>query len=68
MKCKDCKHFILRESLVDFPVHFCNLTMTCDGKPYYRTLAYAEDREDYFAVLIVSHEFGCVQFEQRVIS
>lgn len=63
MKCKDCKHFFVRED----KLNTCCITVSSDGKPEYkRTLAYAEDYEHFAAVLIVSPEFGCVQFEQRV--
>lgn len=69
MKCKDCRYIELRTDPLNLeePVYYCLLTVSCDGKPdYRRTLAYAEDKEAYFACLIVSPEFGCIQFEQRV--
>jgi len=67
-RCKDCNHCITRIDPLglELPIHFCDLTMTCDGKPEHKkTLAYAEDKEDYHAVLIVSLDFGCVQFRHR---
>lgn len=71
MKCKDCQYMKLKKDPLglESPIHYCLLTTSCDGKPNYRrTLAYAKDYENYHAVLIVSPEFGCVQFEQRAMS
>lgn len=68
-RCKDCKHYKLedRYSLIQYPPsNVCELTYYYGEKENKESLAHAEDAEAYFAVLVVSPEFGCVQFQQRV--
>ena len=67
--CKDCEHWKMEQSPGDESDHFCALTVSEDGasKSPRVTLAIARDAEAYWARLITEPNFGCVQFEPKVV-
>lgn len=73
-KCKTCRYLQIHNKHDIDPVEgfagTCELTVTTGyhGGRYWRdpgTGAYAEDPYQYGAVLIVSEDFGCVQWREK---
>lgn len=68
--CRDCKHFLAKIDDISWspppPRGFCGMAGSYgEGPEVPHTLAYATDWEDYHAELVVSPDFGCVQWEQK---
>jgi len=64
-RCKNCRwreEFDTGSGVIQ---NRCILTQTEDGKRPEHTKAYAVDADDYFAVLVVEPDFGCIQFRPK---